>query len=71
MSTELLLQVEILDYLTMMIPFPRIGATLIWMSSRLMMVMTVTRCTIKLRSKVDKCFTIRSTCNMQLRNSLS
>ena len=70
-STEPLLRVEILDYLTMMIPFPRIGATLTWMGSRLMMVMTVTRCTIKLRSKVDNCFTIRSNCNMQLRNGLS
>ena len=36
-----------------------------------MMVMTVTGCIIKLRSKVDNCFTIRSTCNMQLRNGLS
>ena len=47
-----------------MIPFPRIGATLTWMGSRLMMVMTVTWCIIKLRSKVDNCFMIRSTCNM-------
>ena len=47
-----------------MIPFPRIGATLTWMGSRLMMVMTVTWCIIKLTSKVDNCFMIRSTCNM-------
>ena len=52
-STEPLLEVEMPDYLKMKIPFPRTRATLKWMGSRLMMVMTVTGCIIKWRSQVE------------------
>ena len=46
-STKPLLEVKMPDFLKIKIPFPRTGATLKWMDSQLMIVMTVTGCIIK------------------------
>ena len=71
MSTEPLLEVEMVEFLKMEVPSLRTGVTLQWMGSQLTIGMTVTGCIVNGRSQEVNYFMIRCICSMRLRSGLS